>query len=71
MAGYSSEIGDKIAQSSDGLHHAQIFSIAAATKMQGSATSGASPASRLRGIHPAERRATHTDPQILFSVATS
>ncbi len=62
------EIDSEIVQTPDVVHCAQFFGIVSTSEMQGSAPSSTS---RIRPdcyVRPAPRDATHTDPQILFSV---
>jgi len=66
MPAYASEISGEIAQSPAIVHCAHFFGITTASQLRGSATSAASA----HPVHRAQDEATHTDPQILFSVMT-
>ena len=71
MQAYAGEIGGEIAPSPDTAHRAQFFGIVSTRQVQGSANSAAMHLASARAVHPTHRRLAHTDPQILFSVATS
>ena len=71
MPAHSLEIINEIARRPGAMHRAQFFGICFAMKMPGSAADGVPHDGRLRCVGASRRKATHTDPQILFLQAAS